>query len=168
MNSIAEEASVLVEYRSASEECLEEMYGKFVVLVEEHLKERTRIDVQLIGRRPASGEHVPEGQAALIARTDEVLRELGGVRQIHHQESSTDANIPLSLASPPTRWRRRGRPAPHARGVGREGQPQARPRGHSRPHAGPRHAGVSPPPGAQARSRRYASRRESGGFGQKD
>ena len=100
VNSIAEEASVLVEYRSASEECLEEMYGKFVVLVEEHLKERTRIDVQLIGRRPASGEHVPEGQAALIARTDEVLRELGGVRQIHHQESSTDANIPLSLGIP--------------------------------------------------------------------
>ena len=100
VNSIAEDASVLVEYRSASEECLEEMYGKFVVLVEEHLKAGTRIDVQLIGRRPASGEHVPEGQAELVARTDEVLRELGGVEQIHHQESSTDANIPLSLGIP--------------------------------------------------------------------
>ena len=95
VNSIAEEASVLVEYRSSSEECLEQMYGKFVVLVEEHLKEKTRIDVQLIGRRPASGEHVPAGQAELIARTDEVLRELGGVEPTH-QESSTDANIPLS------------------------------------------------------------------------
>ena len=100
VNSIAEDASVLVEYRSASEECLEEMYGKFVVLVEEHLKIGTRIDVQLIGRRPASGEYVPEGQAELVARTDEVLRELGGVEQIHHQESSTDANIPLSLGIP--------------------------------------------------------------------
>ena len=68
--------------------------------MEEHLKAGTRIDVRLIGRRPASGEHVPEGQAALIERTDEVLRELGGVGQIHHQESSTDANIPLSLGIP--------------------------------------------------------------------
>lgn len=100
VNSIAEEASVLVEYRSASEECLERMYGMFVVLVEEHLKAKTRIDVQLIGRRPASGEHVPEGQAALVARTDEILRELGGVRDVIHQESSTDANIPLSLGIP--------------------------------------------------------------------
>ena len=96
VNSIAEDASVLVEYRSASEECLEQMYGNFVVLVEEHLREHTRIDAKLIGRRPASGELVPEGQWDLIARTDEVLRELGGVEPIH-QESSTDANIPLSL-----------------------------------------------------------------------
>ena len=100
VNSIAEEASVLVEYRSASEECLEQMYGKFVVLVEEHLKEKTRIDVRLIGRRPASGERVPEGQASLIARTDEILRELGGVDRVIHQESSTDANIPFSLGIP--------------------------------------------------------------------
>lgn len=99
VNSIAEEASVLVEYRSSSEECLEEMYGKFVVLVEEHLKERTRIDAKLIGRRPASGETVPAGQTELIARADEVIRELGGVTPEHH-ESSTDANIPFSLGIP--------------------------------------------------------------------
>lgn len=99
VNSIAEDASVLVEYRSASQECLEQMFGKFVGLVEMHLKERTRIDVQLIGRRPASGEVVPEGQAALVRATDEVLRELAGERPCH-QESSTDANIPLSLGIP--------------------------------------------------------------------
>lgn len=96
VNSIAEDASVLVEYRSASEECLELMYGKFVGLVEEHLRKGSRIDVKLIGRRPASGERIPAGQGELIARTDEVLRELGGVTPTH-QESSTDANIPLSL-----------------------------------------------------------------------
>lgn len=96
VNSIAEDASVLVEYRSASEECLELMYGKFVGLVEEHLRKGSRIDVKLIGRRPASGERIPAGQGELIVRTDEVLRELGGVTPIH-QESSTDANIPLSL-----------------------------------------------------------------------
>ena len=99
VNSIAENASVLVEYRSASEECLERMYGKFVVLVEEHLRENTRIDAKLIGRRPASGEVIPEGQWELIARTDEILRELGGVEPTH-QESSTDANIPFSLGIP--------------------------------------------------------------------
>ena len=96
VNSIAEEASVLVEYRSSSEECLEQMFGMFVGLVEEHLKEKTRVDVQLIGRRPASGEGTPEGQWDLICRTDDILRELGGVEPTH-QESSTDANIPLSM-----------------------------------------------------------------------
>lgn len=96
INSIAERASVLVEYRSASEKCLEKMYGKFVALVEEHLKERTRIDVDLIGTRPASGSDVPEGQDALVAAADEAIRELGRVEPVH-QESSTDANIPLSL-----------------------------------------------------------------------
>ncbi len=100
VNSIAEEASVLVEYRSASEECLEEMFGKFVVLVERHLKRGMRVDVRLIGRRPASGERVPEGQASLIARTDEILRGVGGVSSIAHQDSSTDANIPFSLGIP--------------------------------------------------------------------
>ena len=99
VNSIAEDASVLVEYRSASEECLERMYGKFVVLVEEHLRESTRIEAKLIGRRPASGEVIPEGQWDLIAHTDEILRELGGVEPTH-QESSTDANIPFSLGIP--------------------------------------------------------------------
>ena len=99
VNSIAEDASVLVEYRSASEECLEEMYGKFVVLVEEHLREHTRIDAKLIGRRPASGEVVPDGQEGLIARTDRIIRDLGGVTPEHH-ESSTDANIPFSLGIP--------------------------------------------------------------------
>lgn len=99
VNTIAEEASVLVEYRSASDECLEQMYGKFVVLVERHLKERTRIDVELIGRRPASGGSVPPGQAVLLARADEALRELAGVKPLH-VESSTDANVPLSLGIP--------------------------------------------------------------------
>lgn len=99
VNSIAEEASVLVEYRSSSQECLEEMYGKFVVLVEEHLRRSTRVEAKLIGRRPASGEVVPAGQDELIARADEVIRELGGVEPEHH-ESSTDANIPFSLGIP--------------------------------------------------------------------
>ena len=99
VNSIAEEASVLVEYRSSSQRCLEEMYGMFVVLVEEHLRRGTRIDAKLIGRRPASGDRVPDGQAELVSRTDEVLRALGGVEPEHH-ESSTDANVPFSLGIP--------------------------------------------------------------------
>lgn len=99
VNSIAGEAAVLVEYRSASEECLEQMYGRFVALVEKHLVKGSRIDVDLIGRRPASGSAVPEGQAALVAAGDEALVELAGEKPVH-QESSTDANIPLSLGIP--------------------------------------------------------------------
>lgn len=99
VNSIAGEAAVLVEYRSASEECLEQMYGRFVALVEKHLVKGSRIDVDLIGRRPASGSAAPEGQAALVAAGDEALVELASEKPVH-QESSTDANIPLSLGIP--------------------------------------------------------------------
>lgn len=99
VNSIAEEASVLVEYRSACQECLEEMYAKFVVLVERHLREGARVHVELIGRRPASGEEVPDGQLALVARADEAIAELGGVQPVH-KESSTDANVALSMGIP--------------------------------------------------------------------
>ena len=52
--------------------------------------------MELIGRRPASGTLVPAGQQALVEAADEALRTLAGEKPIH-QESSTDANIPLSL-----------------------------------------------------------------------
>ena len=97
------------------------MYGKFVALVEEHLRENTRIDVELIGRRPASGTAVPAGQQAL-AEADEVLRALAGEKPIHQESSSTDANIPLSLgiaAHTVGVWRET---SAHPRGVGREGE----------------------------------------------
>ncbi len=99
VNSIAQEASVLVEYRSASEACLEEMFGKFVALVEEHVSQGSRIDVELLGKRPAGGTGDPAAQDELVRRSDEVLRDVAGVEP-RHQESSTDANVPLSLGIP--------------------------------------------------------------------
>ena len=57
------------------------------------------VEVKLIGDRPASLASQPEGQSDLIDLGDEAIRALGGVEPAH-QESSTDANIPLSLGVP--------------------------------------------------------------------
>ena len=77
VNAIASRASALLEYRSGDAD----------------------VEVKLIGDRPASLASQPEGQSGLVDLGDEAIRALGGVEPAR-QESSTDANIPLSLGVP--------------------------------------------------------------------
>ncbi len=99
VNAIASRASALLEYRSASQENLEYMDRKFKEIVESARAEDADVEVKLIGDRPASLASRPEGQSDLVDLGDEAIRALGGVEPTH-QESSTDANIPLSLGVP--------------------------------------------------------------------
>ena len=99
VNTIAAEASALIEYRSSSQRCLDEMREKFIALVEGMRADGIGLDARLLGERPTSGAALPPRQAELIERADEVLRELGGTAP-EHSESSTDANVPLSLGIP--------------------------------------------------------------------
>ena len=96
VNAIASRASALLEYRSASQENLEYMDRKFKEIVESARAEDADVEVKLIGDRPASLASQPEGQSDL---GDEAIRALAGMEPAH-QESSTDANIPLSLGVP--------------------------------------------------------------------
>ena len=99
VNSIAAEAEALMEYRSASQENLLWMRGRFEELCDSVKAPGVEVEAELIGERPASLARDPRGEAALIEEGDEVIRELGGVES-RHQDSSTDANIPLSLGIP--------------------------------------------------------------------
>lgn len=99
VNAIASEAVALLEYRSASQENLTLMRERFEAMVEGQRKPGVEINLELIGERPASPEKDPAGQEALIAAGDAAIREAAGIEPVH-QQSSTDANVPLSLGTP--------------------------------------------------------------------
>ncbi len=99
VNAIASEAVALLEYRSASQENLTLMRERFEAMVEGQRKPGVEINLELIGERPASPEKDPEGQEALIVAGDAAIREAAGIEPVH-QQSSTDANVPLSLGTP--------------------------------------------------------------------
>ncbi len=96
VNAIASEAEALLEYRSASQENLILMRGRFEAMVEGLRGHGVEIELELIGERPANPALDPKGQEALVAAGDAAIREAGHTEPAH-QQSSTDANVPLSL-----------------------------------------------------------------------
>ncbi len=99
VNAIASEAEALLEYRSASQENLTLMRKRFEAMVEGLRGHGVDIELELIGERPASPAVEPDGLDALIAAGDEAIRAAAGVEPTR-QQSSTDANVPLSLGIP--------------------------------------------------------------------
>lgn len=99
VNTIAQEASMLCEYRSDDRECLAIMQNFFEKTFEAHRAMGVEVDVELVGDRPCSGPVDPEAYAALIARADAAIRENLGQEAVH-TSSSTDANIPLAAGIP--------------------------------------------------------------------
>lgn len=96
VNAIASEAEALLEYRSTSQENLALMRGRFEAMVEGLRGHGVEMGLELIGERPASPAEEPDGQEALVAAGDAAIREAAGAEPVH-QQSSTDANVPLSL-----------------------------------------------------------------------
>lgn len=97
VNTIAQHASMLLDLRSVSSAALTELVNEVYRLVEEAALEYPDIHVQLVkvGDRPSGAiprEH-PLVQAAVAA-----YQMVGA--QVSFQQSSTDANIPLSLGIP--------------------------------------------------------------------
>lgn len=97
VNTIAQHASMLLDLRSVSSAALADLVNEVYRLVEEAALEQPEVHLQLIkvGDRPSGAiprEH-PLVQAAVAA-----YQMVGA--QISFQQSSTDANIPLSLGMP--------------------------------------------------------------------
>ena len=95
VNSIAEEAFILYEYRSSSDKCLKIMENNFNKVIEKFKAEGKNISVEIIGVRPGMGDIDKE---ALKAWTD---KNIAIIKKYYHGEiengaASTDANIPLS------------------------------------------------------------------------
>ena len=103
INSIAEEASMLYEFRSMDRECLAEMEASFRELVKGWRRDGLEIEVETLGERPCGSLDVPEEarrrQAALTGRSRAIIQRYFGGRLLV-EAGSTDANIPLSLGIP--------------------------------------------------------------------
>ena len=99
VNSIAQEASILYEFRSTSQACLDQMEGAFRRAVDRCRGLGGELTVELLGVRPGNGPVDPAALAALTARSADVIRTFCADPP-DFGPYSTDSNIPLSLGIP--------------------------------------------------------------------
>ncbi len=99
VNTIAQEASMLYEYRSDSVNCLEKMKTMFESVVSAYRAMGLTVEVVLIGERPCASGVDPEAHGALIRRGADSIRAILGEEPVL-ASGSTDCNIPLSLGIP--------------------------------------------------------------------
>lgn len=100
VNSIAQNASMLYEFRSDCKEDLEIMDKFFQSVVEGYRNMGITVNVELLGLRPCTGNVDPAKQQDLIDRTAEVMKYYTGLKTIRTGSASTDCNIPLSVGVP--------------------------------------------------------------------
>lgn len=101
VNTIAQEAVMLCEYRSDREEGLAYMKEKFQELFHASLGEGVEVETKVVGLRPC--EHLEEEQEEtrlkMVEEACERLKRITG-REPKRGPSSTDCNIPLSMGIP--------------------------------------------------------------------
>ena len=99
VNTIAQEAEMLYEYRSDSRICLAKMEKMFYALVEAYRTMGIEVLVNKLGDRPCTGDLDPMKEQALVDRAAAaMMRQLGEKPYLH--SGSTDCNIPLSRGIP--------------------------------------------------------------------
>ncbi len=99
VNTIAQRACMLYEYRSDNVKCLAQMERQMKAVLEANTPQDASVEVELLGLRPCA-EHVdPQAQDMLSrACVDALARYVGGEPEL--QAASTDCNIPLSMGVP--------------------------------------------------------------------
>jgi len=99
VNTIAENASMLFEFRSESVECLKIMEDYFDSVIDSYIKSGVKVDVEILGIRPCK-KGVDEAKLEeLRARNIAFMRKYHDV-EIATGAGSTDSNIPLSMGIP--------------------------------------------------------------------
>lgn len=99
VNTIAQSASLLYEYRSDCREALSELRESFKELIAEAKAEGAMMETELIGERPCGGNVDRERMEELTSRCESVIRSVTGTN-FRHCSASTDANVPLSRGIP--------------------------------------------------------------------
>ena len=98
VNTIAQNARMLCEYRSDDKECLEIMQRKFEDIFQAAEAEDVKVCVKKVGDRPCGNIRHDEIQALkrlVVPIIEDVIGE-----SVSFKSSSTDCNIPLSLGIP--------------------------------------------------------------------
>ncbi|MBQ8508225.1 MAG: M20/M25/M40 family metallo-hydrolase [Clostridia bacterium] len=99
VNTIAQQAEMLYEYRSDNLSCMKKMEDIFHYTIDIFRKAGTDIEVERIGERPCSDISASAAQKALVERACAAIREVLKQEAVC-SSGSTDANIPLSLGIP--------------------------------------------------------------------
>ena len=99
VNTIAQHAEMLYEFRSDNREDLAEMEAHFRAAVAFYTAKGVRVTVTQVGDRPCGGEMDPERQNALEQRAEAALTRWRG-KEPSRGSGSTDCNIPLSMGIP--------------------------------------------------------------------
>ena len=99
VNTIAQHAEMLYEFRSDERESLDIMERHFRAAVEFYRAKGITVTVTQVGDRPCSGDVDEQKLAELMERASAVsLRHFG--KEITFGPGSTDCNVPLSLGIP--------------------------------------------------------------------
>lgn len=99
VNTIAQYAQMLYEFRSDKREALQIMEETFRKIIERHRETGLDITVTLVGDRPCAGDVDVVAESRLSSRTAEAVRRCFG-HEVNYGVGSTDCNIPLSMGIP--------------------------------------------------------------------
>ncbi len=99
VNTIAQQAEMMFEYRSDVRENMEEMQHIFDAAVEATRRMVSEVDVEIIGLRPCMGDVNPVSQKRLEDKLTGLLAEYCGTTP-QFLPASTDCNIPFSMGVP--------------------------------------------------------------------
>jgi acetylornithine deacetylase/succinyl-diaminopimelate desuccinylase-like protein len=99
VNTIAQNAEMMYEYRSNNRKCLEKMEEFFQQVIRTFRASGVTVEAECVGNRPCSGEIDQERFAVLRKKIRLSMQETLGVEPFE-AASSTDCNIPLSLGIP--------------------------------------------------------------------
>ncbi len=100
INTIAQYAEMLFEYRSDVRESLASMNEFFLSVIETYRRmDNVQVDLELLGERPCTGDVDQEKQDALVNKALDIIESYTGER-VGLSSGSTDCNIPLSVGVP--------------------------------------------------------------------
>ncbi|MBR6684293.1 MAG: M20/M25/M40 family metallo-hydrolase [Firmicutes bacterium] len=99
VNTIAQQAEMLYEFRSDEKESIEIMEEKFYAIIEAYREKEIEVNVTIVGERPCSAEVDQKVQAAMAARMTAAISRYFGW-QPAPSKASTDCNIPLAAGIP--------------------------------------------------------------------
>lgn len=97
VNTIAQTARMLCEYRSSDVECLDIMKKHFEKIFSDANTDRVKVDVELVGERPCT--KAGTNNKELVKMMGDIVLDVTG-KELRTGSSSTDCNIPMSMGIP--------------------------------------------------------------------
>ncbi len=99
VNTIAQQAEMMYEYRSDSQKCLDTMGRYFNDIIEDARKDCVSLTVTVLGERPCMGDVPQDRQAALLEKAKQAISAFAP-GDLPTYSGSTDCNISFSLGIP--------------------------------------------------------------------